>query len=84
MYALSVKRMQVGELKARFSEVIEEVRAGEEIVVSYGRKREDVAVLIPYRDYSRRNQIKLGTLEGTATARFGKDFEMTPEELFDA
>ncbi|MFP4430790.1 MAG: type II toxin-antitoxin system Phd/YefM family antitoxin [Spirochaetaceae bacterium] len=76
-----MKRMQVGELKARFSEVIEEVKGGEEIVVSYGKKREDVAVLIPYRIYSQANRIKLGTLKGKASVTFGADFEMTSEEL---
>lgn len=32
--------MPVGELKTHFSEVIDEVKAGEEIVITYGKKRE--------------------------------------------
>ncbi len=68
-------------MKARFSEVIEEVKAGEEIVVSYGRKREDVAVLIPYRTYSQTNRIKLGALKGKASVHFGEDFEMGSQKL---
>lgn len=73
--------MQVGELKARFSEIIEKVKGGEEIIVSYGKKREDVAVLIPYRTYSQTNRIKLGALKGKASVRFGEEFEISSEEL---
>jgi antitoxin (DNA-binding transcriptional repressor) of toxin-antitoxin stability system len=40
--------MAVGELKPQFSEVLKEVRAGREIVVSYGRRRDKVAILVPY------------------------------------
>jgi prevent-host-death family protein len=76
-----MKTMQVGDLKARFSEVIERVRNGEEIVISFGRKRENVAALIPYAVYRRRNRVKLGLLRGRAKVAFGDDFKMNPEEL---
>ena len=36
--------IQVGEFKARFSEMIDSVRAGETIIVAYGRNQEKVAV----------------------------------------
>jgi prevent-host-death family protein len=76
-----METMQVGDLKARFSEVIERVRRGEEIVISFGRKRENVAALIPYSAYRRKNRIKLGLLKGRAEAAFADDFKMSPEEL---
>lgn len=38
----------IGELKSRFSEVVVELRKGKEIIISYGRKREKIAVLVPY------------------------------------
>lgn len=78
-----MKTMQVGELKAKFSEVVEAVKNGEEIIVSYGKKHESVAVLIPYSTYRQRNKIKLGKLKGKATASFSDDFKMTPAELLD-
>ena len=43
-----MKSIQVGELKARFSEVLSEVKAGKTVVISYGRKHEKVAALVPY------------------------------------
>jgi prevent-host-death family protein len=43
-----MKTFTVGEFKTDFSEIIARVRAGEEIIISYGKKKEKVAVLIPY------------------------------------
>ncbi len=42
-----MQTVQVGEFKARFSEMIDSVRAGQTIVVAYGRNHEKVAALIP-------------------------------------
>jgi len=78
-----MKTMQVGELKARFSEVVEEVKNGEEIVISYGKRRENVAVLIPYSTYQKTNKVKLGILQGRAQVTFAEDFKMDSDELFD-
>jgi prevent-host-death family protein len=48
----------VGEFKARFSEILNQVKKGQEIVISFGKQRKKVAVLIPadrhfvaYQDY---------------------------------
>lgn len=49
--------LSVGELKPRFSDVLKDVRDGREVVISYGRKKEKVAVIIPYRK-SRRRAVK--------------------------
>ena len=76
-----MKTMQVGELKAHFSEVIDDVKQGEEIVITRGRKRENVAVLIPYSTYKQKNSIKLGVLKDKVTVTFADDFEMDPSEL---
>ena len=78
-----MKTMQVGELKAKFSAVIEEVRNGEEVVISYGKKKENVAVIIPYSKFTQSNRIKLGILKGQAHVTFAKDFKMGPEELLN-
>ncbi|TVR05383.1 MAG: type II toxin-antitoxin system Phd/YefM family antitoxin [Spirochaetaceae bacterium] len=76
-----MKTMPVGEFKANFSEVVEQVKRGEEIVISYGRKRENVAVLIPYSTYTQNNAVSLGQLQGKASVSFADDFEMSGEEL---
>lgn len=73
--------MQIGELKTHFSQVLERVRRGEKIVISYGRSRKNIAVIVPYSEYKGTNAIKLGFLRGKASYSFSDDFEMTPEEL---
>lgn len=40
-----MQTVQVAEFKARFSEIIEAVRDGETVVVSYGKSRKKVAAL---------------------------------------
>lgn len=78
-----MKTMQVGELKAHFSDILQQLRDGEEIVISYGRKRENVAVLVPYRKYQQHNRVTLGRLKGRASAEFSDDFKMSPSELLE-
>jgi len=76
-----MKTMGVGEFKARFSEAVDAVTHGEEIVISYGRKRQNIAVLVPYSKYIHRNSITLGALSQKASVHFSDDFEMSAEEL---
>lgn len=74
-----MKTFPVGEFKANFSEILEQVRAGEEIAISYGKKKENIAVLIPYSTYKSKS-IKLGLLEDYKL-EIHDDFKMTEEEL---
>ncbi|MFN8488020.1 MAG: type II toxin-antitoxin system prevent-host-death family antitoxin [Caldilineaceae bacterium] len=74
-----MKTYQVGEFKALFSEIIEKVRAGEEIIISYGKKKENVAVLIPYAAYKTK-RIRLGLLQDKML-KIHDDFKMNEEEL---
>ena len=76
-----MKTFAVGEFKTHFSEIIEQVRAGEEIIISYGKKKENVAVLIPYAAYKTK-KIQLGLLRDK-TFKIHDDFKMTEEELLD-
>jgi len=79
-----MKTMQIGKLKSDFSKVLEDVKNGEEIVISYGKKNEKIAVIVPYRKYALKNSRKLGILEGKATYRFNGDFSMSEEEFLDS
>jgi len=79
-----MKSIQVGELKARFSEVLSEVKAGKTVVISYGRKHEKVAALVPYPPTAQPATRTLGVLAGRAKARFAKDFSISDEELLQA
>jgi prevent-host-death family protein len=76
-----MQTISVGELKARFSEVLERVRKGEEITISYGKKRKKVAVLLPYDRYSPKQERKLGLLKDRGTCVIHKDFKLTDEEM---
>jgi hypothetical protein len=75
-----MKTMTVGEFKAHFSEVIDQVKAGEQIEVTYGKKKEVVGYFQPKISEPKPKR-KLGILEGKATAIFGDNWEMTEEEL---
>ncbi|MEA1910792.1 MAG: type II toxin-antitoxin system prevent-host-death family antitoxin, partial [Spirochaetota bacterium] len=37
-----MKTLPVGEFKTHFSEVLEEVKTGAEIIITYGRKKENI------------------------------------------
>lgn len=74
-----MKTFAVGDFKAHFSEMLELVRSGEEIIISYGKKKENVAVLIPYAAYKTK-KIRLGLLQDKSF-KVHDDFKMTEEEL---
>lgn len=78
-----MKTLAVGEFKSHFSKVLDDVKHGEEFVVCYGRKKEKVAVLIPYAKYAKK-PVRLGVMEGIATYRIKDGFEMTDEEFLDS
>ena len=80
-YIMSMKTFTVGDFKAHFSEIIERVQSGEEIIISYGKKKENVAVLIPYAAYKTK-KIRLGLLQDKSL-KIHDDFKMTEEELLN-
>jgi len=74
-----MKTMTVGEFKTHFSDVIEQIKSGEEIAVTYGKKKEVVGYFIPGK--SKEPKIKLGIMEGKAKFTFSPDFKMTTDEF---
>ena len=76
--------MTIGEFKQRFSSVLEKVRKGQKIVISYGRKREKVAIIGPYpRGKTASQRRRLGVLGKRASFEM-RDFSMTDEELLNS
>jgi antitoxin (DNA-binding transcriptional repressor) of toxin-antitoxin stability system len=75
-----MQTMTVGEFKSRFSEVIEKVKAGEEIAVTFGKRKEVVGYFLPGKG-KKKTKRKLGILEGKATFSFKPGFKMTEEEF---
>ncbi len=73
--------MTVGELKARFSEVLEEVQQGETIEIVFGRAKKPVALLTPIQSPVKKLRI-LGALSHMGPVHIADDFRMSDEELF--
>ena len=55
-----MKQMTVGDFKAQFSSVLEEVMQGEEIQILYGRAKKPVARFTKYTESSKREKRPLG------------------------
>jgi len=71
--------MSVGEFKTRFSEVLEQVKAGEKFAVTFGKKKEIVGYFTP--EIPEQPKRQLGILKGKVKITFKHDFEMTTEEF---
>jgi prevent-host-death family protein len=78
-----MKTLQVGELKSRFSSVLEAVRRGEEIAISFGKRKERLAVIVPYSKYKKGVQRKLGILKNKASFELHEGFKISDEELLN-
>lgn len=76
-----MQTMTVGEVKAHFSEVLDLVQKGEDVIISFGKKKEKVAVLVPFSHYQGKPRRMLGLLEGKATFTMRDDFAISDEEL---
>jgi len=78
-----MKTLQSAKAKAHFSSVLKEVEAGNEIAITYGKKKQAIAVIIPYEKWKKNKKRQLGTLEGKMTVTFPNDFAMTDEALIN-
>ncbi len=80
-----MKTMTVGELKTHFSEVLEQlVRNGEPVIISYGRKKEQVAAIVPISQLAPQQDRPLGLMQGQAECILHDDFTISDEELLGA
>jgi len=76
-----MQTLTTGELKTSFSEVLKKLRSGQKIVISYGKKREKVAVIIPYSAYASKPERSLGLLKGRAGCMIHDDFKISEKEM---
>lgn len=72
--------MSVGEFKTNFSQVIEDVKSGEKIAVTFGRKKQIIGYFMP-ENVSEKPKRKFGILAGKSEVIFKDDFEMSEEEF---
>ena len=73
-----MKTMTISELKSHFSEALKKIRAGQEINVTYGKKKEVIAKLVPIT-VEQKSRRKIGVLEGKVKIKFATDFAVTEE-----
>jgi prevent-host-death family protein len=76
-----MKTITVGEFKARLAEILERVSQGEEFVVSFGKKRVNIAALIPFKNYKKSKKRKIGLYDGKVKYSISENFKMTTEEF---
>jgi len=79
-----MKTLQSAKAKTHFSSVLKHVEAGNEVAITYGKKKQTIAVIIPYEKWKKNQKRELGTLEGKMSVNFSKDFAMTDEELINS
>jgi prevent-host-death family protein len=72
--------MTVGEIKRHFSEVLDEVQAGTEFQILYGRAQKPVARIVPIAD--ERTPRRLGILKGKCSYVISDDFKFADETEF--
>ncbi|MFO1430047.1 MAG: prevent-host-death protein [Candidatus Competibacteraceae bacterium] len=79
-----MKMMTIGELKMHFSEVLEQVKHGETVVVCYGKQKHKVAAIIPYEQLTPASERPLGLLQEKASFILYDDFAISDDELLGA
>lgn len=81
---MKTKSLTVAELKAQFSSVVADLRAGEEIVITYGRNKTPLATLVPSPKAAPDYSIEIGDLEKAGWTYEMHNFEMTDEEFLNS
>ncbi|MDR1922952.1 MAG: type II toxin-antitoxin system prevent-host-death family antitoxin [Planctomycetaceae bacterium] len=76
-----MKTLQSTDANVHFSTILKEVEAGNEIAIVHGKKKQTVAVIIPYEKWKKGQKRKLGSLEGKMSVNFSDDFAITDDEL---
>lgn len=74
----------VGDLKARFSDLLKRVQQGESIAIAFGRKKEVLAYLVPKKSLDHHLPRPLGLLADSAKFSIREDFNMTEDEFLAA
>ncbi|MBN2433880.1 MAG: type II toxin-antitoxin system Phd/YefM family antitoxin [Spirochaetes bacterium] len=79
-----MKTLPVGEFKTHLSEILENIKNGEEVAISFGKKKKKIAVLVPYSKYAKNNKRKLGLLEKKASFSFSDNFKITDDDFLNS
>ena len=75
-----MRTFTVRDLKTNFSEILAQVRLGEQIAITFGKKKEIIAYIVPRLEQHRQKRT-LGLLKGKASIHFSPDSRITDAEL---
>lgn len=76
-------QMTVGDFKAQFSAVLEQVLLGETVQILYGRSKKPVAQITKIEEKPKQKRRPLGLYKDYGPYWEDETFEFTPENLFD-
>jgi antitoxin (DNA-binding transcriptional repressor) of toxin-antitoxin stability system len=76
-----MKTLPMGEIKTKFSEILEKVKQGESFGILYGKGKKPIAMIVPYVDSEEKKERRIGILDGKVNVTFADDFKMTEEEF---
>ena len=77
--------MTTADFKANFSSVVDELKHGNKVIITYGRKKEPLATIIPQSQLTKPNySVELGDLKSQNWTYTLKDFDMTEEEFVNS
>lgn len=72
--------VNIGEFKYNMSYYLKLLQEGQTIALTYGKKKEPIAKIYPWRGKKK----KLGLLEGKAEFEIAKDFKISDEEFLNS
>ena len=78
-----MKEFTVGELKANFSKILEDIKKGQKVTISYGKQKQKLAIIVPYQSYVKKDR-KLGLYENKVEYKISKNFKLTDEEFLNS
>lgn len=79
-----MKTVPVAEVRSNLSMLLKEVESGQEIGISFGRRRETIAVIVPIAEYKKIKERRLGSLAGKLTVEFKDNWKMSDEEFLSS
>jgi prevent-host-death family protein len=78
-----MKTFSLADAKTNFSALIQDVEAGNDVAITNGKKKETIAIVIPYEKWKKNRKRQLGILEGKMSVVFADEFAITDKELFN-
>lgn len=77
-----MKTMTTADFKANFSSVVDELKKGNEVVITYGRGKTALATVVPQSKMNKPDfSVKLGDLKSSDWTYKLNNFGITEEEL---